>query len=416
MAFYSDSKVSTHIVDPVTHRVGFLTEFHITNRDSAILTNMKLVNLGATSANPSKYNALGGALNCIKRIRLMDGRAELDSLNNVKSWVGFQNIRDTNAKEVSVQASLKKTSLGFALKAQASENTIKPYYAGPDVTSVEDTTPSAYVDLRQLFPLLQETESLHTTIFKNLRIVIEWESDQKLVLQKNDGPGTVQAITPALIYDVIEDESIGMKLMADKSVEYNQIEHDEFVVGAITVAGGGDPKKQTTQVKLNGFNNKKVERILMSAEYQDVTKNFASNDIIGFGASGCVCGFKSNQQVRVNGANKLPGVGCDKDNKRLALLTDTWGEIDCYPSANNLGLDRAATQLTGGLVPNQMGWFGMYLNEQVSDLQFTYERVGLDEASATVVSQTNEALRVHLYGEVKKILVVENGEYAVKYA
>ena len=93
MAFYSDSKISTHILDAVTHRPGYLTEFHITNKDSAIISNMKLAGLGVTSITTAPFNALSGALSAIRRIRLMDGRVELDALNNVKSWAAFQSIR-----------------------------------------------------------------------------------------------------------------------------------------------------------------------------------------------------------------------------------------------------------------------------------------------------------------------------------
>jgi len=59
-------------------------------------------------------------------------------------------------------------------------------------------------------------------------------------------------------------------------------------------------------------------------------------------------------------------------------------------------------------------YFGIYLGDRVDDLQINYERTGLQDATARVRHAT-EAVRVHLFCEVKKALQVSNGNYSIVY-
>jgi hypothetical protein len=59
-------------------------------------------------------------------------------------------------------------------------------------------------------------------------------------------------------------------------------------------------------------------------------------------------------------------------------------------------------------------YFGLYLGEKIDDLQINYERTNLHDTRA-IVRPTNENMRVHVYGEVKKALMVNGGKYNVVY-
>ena len=83
MSIYSTS-VESSIIDPVFSS-SRRCEFRLPDREGAYMNNLRLGNVGVTTAAIVPY-ALGcGVASVIKRIQLMDGNEELDSLREANS-------------------------------------------------------------------------------------------------------------------------------------------------------------------------------------------------------------------------------------------------------------------------------------------------------------------------------------------
>ena len=63
----------------------------------------------------------------------------------------------------------------------------------------------------------------------------------------------------------------------------------------------------------------------------------------------------------------------------------------------------------------QLDYMGMYIGEDISNLQINYRRVGLEDT--TTKRPTTQTLNAHVYGEVRKSLIVGGpGQgYVIRY-
>ena len=103
-------------------------------------------------------------------------------------------------------------------------------------------------------------------------------------------------------------------------------------------AGTNDNTKineQQNNFLLHGFDNKKLKRLLIVNTPTETSTWVDGNKNTGYANNASVAGFRENTQVRVNGVNKLAGngvgssgAGASGKNKRLAMTTDTWGDIN----------------------------------------------------------------------------------------
>ena len=114
MAFqYSNNQVETKILDASNYVANRYVEFKLDEEDVYYLSDIRLINLGATASNTPKYNALGGASNLIKHIELLDGREVLCSARHISPYVAFQETRQPNEKNKSVNNFLLKSDYGY---------------------------------------------------------------------------------------------------------------------------------------------------------------------------------------------------------------------------------------------------------------------------------------------------------------
>ena len=106
------------------------------------------------------------------------------------------------------------------------------------------------------------------------------------------------------------------------------------------------------------------------------------------------------------------------NNERLAHIVDAFGECSAYISSNQYGMD-ASLELIGGAggraLMGQLDYMGMYIGEDISNLQINYSRTGLEDA--TPKRATSQTLNAHVYGEVRKSLIVGGpGQgYVIRY-
>ena len=449
MALYSTS-VETQIVDPVFSSKN-RCEFRIPDREGSYLPNLRLGNVGVTT-NATPVVAVPYALGCgvasvIKRIQLMDGNEELDSLREANSWLTFKSFFRPNAEA----SGIKMIEEGGAGRGFTSGNTLEVDVPLPsqkfanDVGEVSLEIFTGYIDLRVIFPLLNQLTHLNTKMFPNLRVVMEWETDESRILVST-GHKPVPT-TPILMADVIMDEALIATLdsaMLGKAITFDAIEVDRIGLPAVAAAlpGDGTSLEQVVTLQSKGFLGKYVKRICVQKSAQDATGYVDADALVrGFGANGSLSMEGERSNLRINGRNLLGGNGFVTAAQTMMGVTDTWGEINSYPysAMQSVGLDSreptsAALNGPAGLPPTvpslliktqvataqqsqligQQAYLGYRLDERCDNLQLQYRRLGRKQASGG--PGTGAALNLTLFAEVSKKLVVRGmGDWAVSY-
>ena len=427
MSFYSDSNVTTHYLDPSTYLPQSNTSdgrvsFELDGTKLAFLPNMRLLNVGCHSDSLQIYNRLVGAYTVIERIRLLDGDTELSALTNQQLYRGFKNQNVVNSLSESVESRLSKNSVGWSVDGfnRVIGRVTKVGRTGP--AGGEQTL--GYLDLREVFPILNSVSHLPTSVFKNLNIQIIMTgklTDQVLA----NVTATIVPVRPILAVDVLENPKIVQQMR--KSLEgarWLEVEHDRFLIPASSNNNGQATDQgivQSTNVKINGFNNKHLERLVIVKELTDPSVYIATQEQLGWGRWGSPACFKQTCQFRLNGRNILPRNGIVGNNERLAYMIDTFGDCAVYPGSNLYGLGSlAAGTAPGGVLfgteyIGQSDYIGIYLGDYINDLQINYSRVGLEDTGA--FRPTTAPMYAHCYGEVAKVLAIRgDNSYNVVYA
>ena len=406
MAFQlSGNKIKTRIIDPTRYRANVNCEFKLDDVDVSYLPTMRLINLGVTGAVTQSPQDVGGLANLIHDIRLYDGREEIDSLRYAGQWMAFQQLRDSNSKNVSVNNHLLKSNVGCILGKNATSIKIADAVKAADNklgTTEAASKAKAHLDLRELLPSLSQMNYLDSSVFKNLRLVIEFETDDNFKQHKVGQDMTT--IQPALVVDYTTAPNAPMR-----NISWFAIEHDEYTLPAKAAAGGATvPLTQQSSNRINGFNNKSVERMLIVKQFADSSEYNDGTDIDNFSSSS-LANYHESFQWRINGQNLMP-TAVDTDSKIQVLMADTWGDINA-PLASNLTNFINKAELDAAKV-GKFAYAGVTISEYVKSMDIEHNRDVLDDSSTT---KTNGAQRVHLFAEVRKSLVVKGGEYMVSY-
>jgi hypothetical protein len=119
-----------------------------------------------------------------------------------------------------------------------------------------------------------------------------------------------------------------------QSAQWTAIETDTVSVPqvpGITDAGAvTDSAVQSVNLRVNGFQNKAIGRIMIAKVYQDQDLYLygpAPGAVKGIGQYGSRVLHKEAFNMRVNGRNILAGAGIDTPASQTMLLSDTFGEL-----------------------------------------------------------------------------------------
>lgn len=442
MSLYSGS-LKTQYLDPRIDQSNNRVEFRF-DPETAYYSNLRLVNFGCTgnATDNNTINSQAGLLSLIKNARLMDGAVELDSLRNAGKYLAFRTANNSNSDNANINSKLLRAKVGYYM-----EDTGQVLHdAGNPVNRVRTSANStdandAYIDLRRIFPILENISYLDTTLFPNLKIVIEYDTSAlKLALATNTD--TLTTKTPLLVCDEIMDKGVVSKLRSKfNGVVYAGIEDDLFVIPSkeATSAGlaSGVVEKQVVNQRLNGFDNKILGRIVVMKQASDTSKYNNAGASLGFGPHSSLAQVGEKVNFNVNGVKILTGDGIDTPAKQLAYLHDTWGEFNMLPFSNELSVGANtpgalhnrigtpnANAVGGGANESpfigQASYLGIDLSTRVSQLEINYEREIIKDTTAAAGDQGKKyesaALDVHVYAEVQKQLKVgANGRYTITY-
>lgn len=417
MSIYSDQNISTRYVDPRIYVPNTRASWELDFGDSAYLPNMRVGFIGVSNTSDNEeYSRLLGALSQCRNWRLMDGKTELCSQNAAQFHRGFVNQSDKNSHCESVTSQMNCSSVGKTISGQ--DRKIERIAQTLDSNISPTETNTAWIDLRTIFPMLNSVSHLPTTIFKNLRVEVEFDvsaTSQVLV----DSTKVINTIRPLLIVDVITNPTVVENLNKGlQTATWLEVEHDQFVIPQTVLDGaaGDQLLVQNTNVKLNGFNNKRVERLLMVKEISDPGKEVVANIVQGFGKYSSQACFRQKVQFRINGSNILPRNGITQNNQRLAHVVDVFGDQANYIGSNQYGgVGGNVSVMTRGLeFLGQLDYVGVYVGDYINDLQIQYERTGLQDTG--LKRATTSTLIAHVYCEVRKqFMLGANGTYNITY-
>ena len=419
MSMYSNGTIKSVIIDPTHYRANSRAEFKL-DGDRLYKTDLKLVNVGVTSATATTYNKLAGVGSIVKRVALLDGKTELDSCNECHRYYAFKQLHAENSGNESMNRYLVHNGQGLRTAELAKKlvTLVEP----AKLTALPTSSPEGTIDLRDMLPLLRNMSLLDASkTFPNLRLQVEFESDDKLKVSDVSTASTT--LEPLLLADVIEDPAViaSMQKQMPSMVQWNKVEHDIFHVAQAKADGVAVTSAvQSSSKKVRGFDGHRVGRLLAVKTFSTKDKCKTTNAVNDVGDLGSIAGYDEIFNVRVNGKNILARKGNEKaPNQRLAMLCDAYGDMASYFGSNLISIDGNAALVDDGVnKTGRLDYFGVVVNDTIQDLQISYDRTHLattNDSSAKQQVMANVGLDIHLYGEVAKTLSMTPNGYNVAY-
>ena len=434
MSLYSSSSVRTNILDPVFFRANHRAEFRLPS-DTYVLSNMRLVNIGAIADTATAYNGLGGSASTIESIILMDGNVLLDQVLEMPIKNAFNQFNNTSqrAKDMLPGNTQSKFGLNYSGALNDSTPANEPKLRlwnvkNTDINTTEATTETSRIALQELLPFLQNMFLINTQVFKNLRLVINYNTDVSQYAA-NAAVANPTSVQPQLIFDESDTP-----LQPPQDFEFDMIEHDRFQVpsGAGLVSAGNTKAVQPVSNRLNGFENKFVKRVLLvKTPLLATTYQATPNNNNRYGPLGSKSFLNEVFQVRLNGSNMFPGNGINNENQRLSSVVDTFGNCALYPFGNGNAFlngatdyDRTSVLLDGNTIISELDYYAVRINQSVADLSIEFSREvnwvddtgGTGAQAATNGASMNQPFMMNAFAEVRKAINFNSdGSYTVTY-
>ena len=387
-----------------------------------VLSNIKLANLGATRAGGGdcSYNRGAGAIGLISRIALMDGAELLSECREVGKQMTFRNHNNPNNVNNSIKTPHQRSAAGFdysvgALAGGAGTDTTNVYNARnfdgfgfPVLAANSDT---AVLVLSDLLPILNQVEMLDSKVFKNdLRVVIEWETDVRKMVTRNDV--TLTILSPLLCYYSVEDDSLYNELkMGAGVVSWYEREIDTRPYASLV---------SQTQ-RFNGFDNKRVLRAVVVKESTTNATYDNGAQVLGKGKNGSFAFPNEGFNVVNNGVQIFPEDLTYNDIARQTI--NAFGPCSGFQGFNLRQGVTAANSMpnfstltpNNNILPGECGYNGFSLaNEVVKNLQV---KIDNPNRGTNVGGGVQDAHRVSVMGDVAKMMSVgADGSYTISYA
>lgn len=420
------SGVKTMLIDSVYNRSNFRTEFRF-ETEKVYLANMRLLNLGVVSNEDSErsYNSLVGSYGVVKQISLMDGNETLSNMVDFNRYSAFKSFTTKNDDNNSIKKFLQQNQMGYVFSdvdTSGNPALIESLDNTGSITNSETTTAKGWLSLRDCVPFLSSSQYVPTNVFKNLRLVIEYDTQRSSFSEVADLSVSYQTTEPLLVCEMMVNSKVSAQMMMDyKGLSWIDVETDRMVLPAITGVVTLNPNPvQQEKFLVNGFNNKRVNRVVMlNVPSVENTYKVSDNFYSDFSNMGSMGMLNQSVQVVLNGSN-LFTEPINTANKRLANVVDNFGDA-CCPLGYGYYEGMLNQVDSSTEVLNNTDYTAFSLGgARVQELVIEYQRTGQHESEG-IAGQTqrrfNQQLSLVLYGEVQKTLVMSGkGQYIIGYA
>jgi len=386
------SFIQTKQVEPVVATAN-RAEFRLAA--GGYLTNWRLAEMGAVTNLQSPYCSSSGVYGLIENITLYIDNVEVDACRDVGFHSAFINTLSSNENSYAMNEQTAGVFWGFRVNKDDDELEHISAAAPNQGNTTNATTYHGTCDAGRMLGYCSSTPAMYAR--DNIRIVVEYKRNVPANIYTEGGVATYTPIRPLLFVDVL----MGDYKMPAK-VPYYSWENDRNNV-AVSVAGAA----QRTDAKVNGYNGKFVQRLMLAVQPLVVG---GSNDM-GLNQS-----LRQVNQVvnwRLNGAVVFPILGQNSSAKALAEMSDTFGENNCPLGGNNapqlvaLGDAGDVADLNGRVAYN-----AYQVNDKIYDLVCEYSRTG-----DAVVPAGEASVNLVTYAEcVKQLEYRGNGQLVVTYA
>jgi hypothetical protein len=243
---------------------------------------------------------------------------------------------------------------------------------------------------------------IHTGLFKNIRIVLEYNIVGAVV-----GSGLSEVIgttIPILVADCIEDPAVASKFLSEfKQQTWISCETESVVVPASFDAG-----TQELKFRLSGALNKTINYMLI----QKKGSTFVS-DL--YGNHGSESQVDETYQLYCNGSALIPEQGVTAPMQKLAMLHDTFGVMNSHTCSADLPMYNASLFINDDDDrAGRLDYFGCVINKKVTALDLVYSR--LISTAAGVPARYRQGISLNIFYGVLKAIVKDNkGGYQVVY-
>ena len=384
------NRIKTVVLDPVFHN-NYRTEFQI-GQNMVLLSNLRLIDISVLVSAASPVPVDTGVLGLIKNVFLYDGGVLLDQMYNLTDYIRFINANKSNDKNLSVNSFLNGNAYGFSVtKGKQIDKTdaeILPARTATEFNTTYAVTYKGWFGLTQVMDFLVKVNYLPTNIFKNLRLVIEWNNVASIAAFSS-------LVRPSLVCDQVIDEQAAIqieKAFLNMTISYKPIERDSGSAALIAT----DNTKQDTTLQLKAFDGKTLIKMLVL--------KLAPNNSLPF--------LAESLNLIVNGRQLIPYYGIDNPNKKAMYLNESWGSVNLLPGDNDISYDNSKDITRNALIEygKLNDYYGVNVGEQISELIVRYSR------TSNTTAPSKLAINLLFYGEVMKAIQInEKGDYNVMY-
>tara|TARA_R110001583_G_scaffold5587_3_gene30016 strand:+ start:2603 stop:3916 length:1314 start_codon:yes stop_codon:yes gene_type:complete len=436
MAFYT-SGLKQILTDPVIDIENNRIEFRLTP-NTLFLSDLTLLNFGAhkTGENDMHLNSRAGGWAFIKNISLEDQGTTLDQLLDANVYMAWKGYNTTNSNGMNMDKFKRANDVGKIVNEnQQLANAIlpKPSRSGYNA--------QCNLRLSDALPFLRGSQYLPTSIFSDLKVVIELTTAGLSVFSNNTVGSVKIAANPLLrVNEIVNEEAVAQITAAYNGVAFECYERD--IAYAATSKADITTKQVTNKHSLliKGFDNKFINNILIAPIPTDpnaVRMTGAAGELSVGGNLVPIRQINATTQVIVNGANKLIGNGVQRSNEVLGLLVDTYGECATELGSTTTGLYTQINQLylaqedaddlesqTGSQgIFATAGYIGLPIMDRISSLVLSYEYTSqfnqMAAAAATAkvsLNKFNTDLNMYVWAGIRKsVVMLGGGGYRVAY-
>jgi len=306
------NKIKISELEPIYDNSGTRTEWRFES-NKIYSTNVLIANIIATQNTASKYNRLVGASGMFDNVQLFDGNVELQSTQLAASWCGWNQSRKSNSSLKDLQSMLIGNARGTIFEGldptangaagRTYGKTLRPFVSAQGGNLVLSSSGKASIYANEFLPILNALPYLDTSIFKNLRLVVEYSMGGGSIVRENQGEILSTARPLLVVEEVVDPTQVAAVMGKMGNIAFDNVETDRNLVPGLTAITS--ETLQQTNFHVNSFNNKKVGKILIWKQSQLGSNGGSGAADYQNGTYDSVGLFKEGTQIRVNGQNLM---------------------------------------------------------------------------------------------------------------